>query len=139
MIPFICPRENTCWTGETRSASRVRATANNDVQRAERQQMVLYAIRERVLNLNFVQLIGQMPALFATLGAHVQTGLDLEQMVQLAFLLRDIDFEDITMRVMDFDYLEEYITEEYQQQVLIPRVERLPIILTQTFGEDYAH
>ena len=33
------------------------------------------------------------------------------------------------MRVMDFEYLEEYITEEYQQQVLVPRVERLPILL----------
>ena len=65
-------------------------------------------------------------------------GLSLEQIVQLALLVKDIDFADITMRVMDFEYLEEYITEEYQQQVLVPRVERLPILLTQTFGEDYA-
>ena len=111
---------------------------NNDVRRAERQQMALYAIRDRALSLNVLQLIGQAPALLATLGEHVQTGLELEQIVQLALLAKDIAFDDITMRVMDFEYLEEYITEEYQQQVLIPRVERLPILLRQTFGEDYA-
>jgi hypothetical protein len=72
------------------------------------------------------------------LGEHVQTGLELEQIVQLALLVKDIEFKDIKMRVMDFEYLEEFITEEYQQQVLIPRVERLPILLMQTFGEDYA-
>ena len=111
---------------------------NNDVRRAERQQMVLYAIRERILSLNVLQLIGQAPALLATLGEHVQTGLELEQIVQLALLLKDIEFDKISMRVMDFEYLEEYVTEEYQQQVLVPRVERLPILLAQTFGEDYA-
>ncbi len=111
---------------------------NNDVRRAERQQMVLYAIRDRVLSLDIIRLIAQAPALLAALGEHVQTGLDLEQIVQLALLVKDIDFADITMRVMDFQYLEEYVTEAYQQQVLVPRVERLPILLAQTFGDDYA-
>ena len=95
---------------------------NNDVRRAERQQMVLYALRERILNLNFLQLIAQAPSLLATLGEHVQTGLELEEILQLALLLKNIEFESINMRVMDFEYLEEYITEEYQQQVLVPRV-----------------
>ncbi|MDE2748236.1 MAG: LCP family protein [Chloroflexota bacterium] len=136
--PFYLPAGTHVLDG--RDALRFARTrhGNNDVRRAERQQMVLYAIRERVLGLNFVRLIAQLPALLGTLEAHVQTGLNLEQIVQLAFLLRDIDFDKISMRVMDFGYLEEYITEEYQQQVLVPRVERLPILLTQTFGEDYA-
>ncbi len=111
---------------------------NNDVRRAERQQMVLYALREKILSLNFLQLVGQLPSLLRTLGEHVQTGLELEQIVQLALLMKDIEFENITMRVMDFQYLEEYVTEQYQQQVLVPRVERLPALLAQTFGDDYA-
>lgn len=136
--PFYLPAGTHILDGwDTLRFARTRH-GNNDVRRAERQQMALYAIRDRALSLNVLQLIGQAPALLATLGEHVQTGLDLEQIVQLALLIKDIKFEDINMRVMDFDYLEEYITEEYQQQVLIPRVERLPILLTQTFGEDYA-
>ncbi len=111
---------------------------NNDVQRAERQQQVLYGIRDRVLSIDFLQLIRQTPAFLATVSAHLQTGLDLQQIIQLAYFAREIDFDSITMRVMDFSYLQEYVTEAYQQQVLIPIVERLPGLLIQTFGEDYS-
>ena len=136
--PFYLPAGTHILDGrDTLRFARTRH-GNNDVRRAERQQMVLYAIRERILSLNALQLIGQAPALLATLGEHVKTGLELEQIVQLALLLKDIEFDKISMRVMDFEYLEEYVTEEYQQQVLVPRVERLPILLAQTFGEDYA-
>ena len=136
--PFYLPAGTHILDGrDTLRFARTRH-GNNDVRRAERQQMVLYAVRERILSLNVLQLIGQAPALLATLGEHVQTGLELEQIVQLALLLKDIEFEKISMRVMDFEYLEEYVTEEYQQQVLVPRVDRLPMLLRQTFGEDYA-
>ena len=135
--PFFLPAGTHILDGrDTLRFARTRH-GNNDVRRAERQQMVLYAIRDRVLSINFLQLVGQFPALLATLGEHMQTGLDLEQIVQLALLVKDIEFDGITMRVMDFNYLEEHITEEFQQQVLIPRVERLPILMSQTFGEDY--
>ena len=135
--PFYLPAGSHVLDGrDTLRFARTRH-GNNDVRRAERQQMILYAIRERIQNINFLQLIGQAPALLATLGEHVKTGLELEQIVQLALLVKDIELADISMRVIDFEYLEEYVTEEYQQQVLVPRVERLPILLAQTFGDDY--
>ncbi len=111
---------------------------NNDVLRAGRQQQVLSGIRNRVLSINFLELIAQMPALLSSLSTNLQTGLDVQQIVQLAFFARDIEAENITMRVMDFAYLQEYTTEEYQQQVLIPIVERLPVLMRETFGVDYA-
>ena len=136
--PFYLPAGTHLLDGrDTLRFARTRH-GNNDVRRAERQQMVLFALRERVLSLNALQLIGQVPTLLATLGDHLETGLELEQIVQLALLLKDVEFDNISMRVMDFEYLEEYVTEEYQQQVLVPRVGRLPVLLSQTFGEDYA-
>ncbi|MCY3779855.1 MAG: LCP family protein [Chloroflexi bacterium] len=111
---------------------------NNDVLRAGRQQQVLNGIRDRALGMNFLQLIGQMPAFLSSLSQNLRTGLELEQIVQLAFFARDIQADNISMRVMNFEYLQEYTTEEYQQQVLIPIVERLPVLLRDTFGEDYA-
>ncbi len=111
---------------------------NNDVKRAERQQQVLYAIRDRALSIDFLQLIRRLPAFLSTVSAHLQTGLDLQQIIQLAYFAREIDFNDITMRVMDFNYVQEYTTEEYQQQVLIPIVERLPKLLSETFGQEYS-
>ncbi len=111
---------------------------NNDVLRAARQQQVLSGIRDRALSLNFIELIAQAPALLSSLSENLQTGLDLQQIIQLAIFARDIKAENITMRVMNFEYLQEYTTEEYQQQVLVPIVERLPRLLRQTFGDDYA-
>ncbi len=111
---------------------------NNDVLRAGRQQQVLSGIRERALSLNFFELIAQVPGLLSSLSENLLTGLDIQQIVQLALFARDIDASDITMRVMNFEYVQEYTTEEYQQQVLIPIVERLPVLLRNTFGEDYA-
>ncbi len=111
---------------------------NNDVLRAGRQQQVLNGIRDRVQSINFFDLIAQVPALLNSLSENLQTGLDIQQIVQLAFFARDIEADDIFMRVMNFEYLQEYTTEEYQQQVLIPIVERLPVLLRETFGDDYA-
>ena len=111
---------------------------NNDVLRAGRQQQVLTGIRDRVQSINFFDLITQAPALLSSLSENLQTGLDIEQIVQLAFFARDIEAANISMRVMNFEYLQEYTTEEYQQQVLIPIVERLPVLLRETFGDDYA-
>ncbi len=111
---------------------------NNDVLRAGRQQQVLNSIRDRALSINFLQLVAQLPALLSSLSENLQTGLDIEQIVQLALFAKDIESENISMRVMNFEYLQEYTTEEYQQQVLIPIVERLPVLLSETFGEDYA-
>ena len=111
---------------------------NNDVLRAGRQQQVISGIRERVMSLNFLQLIAQVPALLGSLSENLQTGLDIQQIVQLAFFAREVEADKIRMRVMNFEYLQEYTTEEYQQQVLIPVVERLPVLLRETFGDDYA-
>jgi len=110
---------------------------NNDVLRAGRQQQVLDGIRVKLQSANFLELVVQIPSLLRSLSANLQTGLDLQQIIQLALFARELEPEDITMNVMNFDYLQEYITEEYQQMVLIPIVERLPSLLAKTFGEQY--
>ncbi len=112
---------------------------NNDVRRAERQQQVIYAIRDRALSLDFLDLLGRLPGLLAALGNNVYTGLSLDEIIQLAVFARDIKLEDINMRVMNFQYVQEYLTdEEFAQQVLVPIEERLPRLLSDTFGADYA-
>ena len=54
------------------------------------------------------------------------------------FFAKDIALDDITMRVMNFQYVQEFTTdEEFPQQVLVPIVERLPRLLSDAFGVDY--
>ena len=134
---YLAPGTHILDGGDALRFARTRH-GNNDVLRAGRQQQVLNGIRDRALSINFLQLIAQAPALLSSLSENLQTGLDIEQIVQLALFAKDIEAENISMRVMNFEYLQEYTTEEYQQQVLIPIVERLPILLRETFGDDYA-
>jgi len=62
--------------------------STSDFDRANRQQLILLAIREKALNLN---LIPKLPALAATMGNMVKTDMSLEEMGELALLAPQID------------------------------------------------
>ena len=111
---------------------------DSDIARAERQQQVLYAIRDKVLRLDMLPvLLTQAPALWASLEQNLYTGLSLEQIIQLGLYARDIPLENITMGVIDFQYLRSYTTNS-GASVLIPNRAKLGELMTQTFGPNYA-
>ena len=59
---------------------------DNDFQRAQRQQLVMYAMRDQLLDADRLpQLIVQSPSLWASLQDGVYTGLTLDQPFNLAF------------------------------------------------------
>ncbi len=110
---------------------------NNDIRRAERQQQVLFAVRGRVLSLDMIpQLLIQAPAIWHTLSNNVHTGLSLEHLIQLALYIKDIDRDNITTGIINFQYLQEHTTEN-GQHVLVPLRAPLGRLLRQVFGEDY--
>jgi LCP family protein required for cell wall assembly len=110
---------------------------DNDFERARRQQLVLYALRDRVLNLNMLpQLVVQSPSLLGALADNVYTGLTLDQIIQIAFTLKDVPTDQIRQGVVDNSYTMPYTTTE-GAQVLVPRREQLARLLTDTFGPTY--
>jgi LCP family protein required for cell wall assembly len=110
---------------------------DNDFERARRQQMVLDALRDRVLNLNMLpQLVVQSPSLFSALADNVYTQLTLDQIIQVAFTLKDVPGANIHRGVLDSNYTMPYTTSE-GAQVLVPRRAQLAELLTQTFGPTY--
>lgn len=72
--------------------------STSDADRAWRQQQILLAIRETVLNLN---LIPELPELATTLKDSVETDMTLEEMLELARLMPDIDAENLTQIVLE--------------------------------------
>lgn len=111
---------------------------DSDFERARRQQMVLYAIRDRVLNLNMLpQLIIQSPSLLDTLSDNVYTGMSLDQIIQFALYLRDVPSENMTTGVIDGDYIQNYVTPE-GAAVLVPRRSQLSSLLVEVFGPSYS-
>jgi len=111
---------------------------SSDIQRAERQQQAVFAIRDRILNLDMIpQLLIQSPALWNTMSDNVYTGLSLEQVIQLGLYAKDIDMDNIKTGVIDFSYLQSYTTES-GASVLIPNRARLGSLMTEVFGANYS-
>ncbi|GAB4455216.1 MAG: LCP family protein [Anaerolineales bacterium] len=76
--------------------------SGGDVGRAKRQQQVILAIRDKVLEgETFATLITQAPQLYAEFSSGIHTNLSLEDAIQLAVLAKDIRVDDIKRGVID--------------------------------------
>jgi polyisoprenyl-teichoic acid--peptidoglycan teichoic acid transferase len=75
---------------------------DGDIGRAKRQQKVIFAIREKILNPeNFPNLMAQAPELYRTFSAGIQTNLTLDDAIRLAVLIRDVPKENIRNEVIN--------------------------------------
>lgn len=86
---------------EALAYARARKTEGGDFDRAERQQQVLMAVRDQILELDMVPvLLGRAPALYQDLRQGVQTNLTLDQLVSLGLLAAQVDLQDISRGVI---------------------------------------
>jgi len=93
---------------------------DSDINRAERQQQVVLAVRDKVLSVgNLPTLLAQAPGIYNTLQESIQTNLTVEQMIALALLAQEIPRENIMSGVIDYRYVTEETTAE-GRQVLMP-------------------
>lgn len=110
---------------------------STDQERALRQQQVLYAIRDRVLDTDMLPgLIVQAPTLWNELSEDVFTGLTLDQIIQLAWYVKDIPESNIRTGVIDERYTFNYTTGD-GAQVLVPDRSLLGALMIEVFGENY--
>jgi LCP family protein required for cell wall assembly len=81
--------------------ARNRDADDGDFDRARRQQQVLFAIRDRVLNLDRLPLlIYKAPLLYGKLSQGIQTNMTLEQAIKLAWLAMAVPQENIQRAVI---------------------------------------
>lgn len=114
--------------------ARTRATAGGDVDRAERQQQVVMAARDKVLRLDMVpRLLTQAPQLWQSFQNNVETNLTLEETLQLGLLAQDIPRESIRMEVINYDYVYNETTVD-GQQVLVPDRDSIRLLRDQLFA-----
>jgi len=111
---------------------------DNDFVRAQRQQLVLYALRDRVLSPDLLpQLIIQSPSLLAAVNDGLYTGLTIDQLIQLALYLKDIPAENIRTGVINEQYTIGYSTPQ-GASVLVPDRERIGPLMVEVFGTNYS-
>lgn len=101
--------------------ARTRATFGGDFDRAQRQQDVLYAIRDHVLSTGqFSNLIANAPSMYSTLQDNFNTNLTEGEIIQLARLASNIPTENICSAVIAGDYIDRLETLADGSQVVIP-------------------
>jgi LCP family protein required for cell wall assembly len=112
--------------------------SDSDFQRAERQQAVIYAIRDKILALDMLpQLIIQAPTLWNQLSSGISTGLQFDQIIQLALYLKDIPLESMQTGVIDERYTMGYTTSD-GASVLVPDRANIGPLMVEVFGANYS-
>lgn len=117
--------------------ARTRATQGSDFDRARRQQQVMTAMREHVLQLgNIPNLIAQVPTLFNEMSSNIRTNLTPAEIIALGRLMTQIDSADIHTGVISNLYVTLGTDPTTGAQVLIPNQTRIADLIQQTFYPD---
>ena len=136
--PFYLPAGDHHLDGATALKFARTRHGSSDFERALRQQEVLYAIRDKVLQAGtLANLIIQSPTLYMQFQESFISGLSLDQLIQLVLYVKDIPKENIYTGVIDQRYVSNYMTPE-GAAVLIPNRSALPSLMIEVFGENYS-
>jgi LCP family protein required for cell wall assembly len=134
--PFYVEQGDYCMGGETLlKYTRTRATFGSDFDRAARQQQVLLAIRDHILDTgDLPNLIAQSPDIYSDVQAGVNTSLSFEQIIQIGRLASTIPRENICTAVISGEYIEELVTLDDGSQVIIWNREKVRQLVADMFG-----
>jgi LCP family protein required for cell wall assembly len=106
-----------------------------DFDRAEHQQQVLFGIRNRLLSQDLLsRLIRRAPLLYSELSAGLRSNLNLLQVIQLAWLARQIPEENIKRGLIGPDQVA-IETAEDGQEILRPQTEPLRRLRDELFTD----
>jgi LCP family protein required for cell wall assembly len=107
--------------------------SSNDFARAARQQQVLTAARQKIIQPGvWPGFVKSLPNLIAQLQTAVATDLDLGDLLDLAQQARDVPDGALRTAVLDGRYVVDYVTPE-GAQVLLPLKDRLSTIVNDVF------
>lgn len=88
----------------TLAYARVRKTEGGDFDRSARQQQVIQALRDRMLEKdNLLNVISKAPALYQDLSSGIHTNLSLDQVIRLAWFAKQIPNEKIKFGIIGPD------------------------------------
>ena len=113
---------------------RVRKTEGGDFDRSQRQQEVVLAIRNRILDAEMLPtLIQKAPILYNELSAGVYTNLSLDQAIRLAWLAAQIPQESIKSGVIGSEHINFASSPDGTQEVLKPLTEKIRLLRDEIF------
>ncbi len=114
--------------------ARNRSTGNGDFDRAKRQQQVVLAIRDRILDFELLPtLINKAPALYRELADGITTNMQLDEMIRLAVLAASVPRENIRSGVIDINYVA-FGWSPDNLSILVPYPDRIRVLRDEIFA-----
>ncbi len=114
--------------------ARARYTEGGDFDRAHRQQQVVLAVRDRILDFSMMPtLIAKAPTLYKEVSSGIRTNLDLNQVIQLALFALEIDRDNIESYVIDNTCIE-FATSPDGLDILKPIPDKIRLLRDQAFA-----
>ena len=104
---------------------------DSDFGRIQRQQQLLLAMRNQLLQLD---MLPRIPQLWAEFRDTVRTDLSLSDIVNLAGIVRDIKGEDIQSRSLDDPYVASFISED-GAYILLPNRNKMREVVDEVFPD----
>jgi len=115
---------------------RFRKSEGGDFDRSQRQQQVIMSIRDRVLEYDLLPLlISKAPVLYGELSAGVNTNLNLDDAIRLAWLAIQIPEENIKQGAIGADQVAFAQSPDGTQQVLKPLTEKIRALRDEIFTD----
>jgi LCP family protein required for cell wall assembly len=105
--------------------ARARNTEGGDLDRALRQQQVIFGIRDRLLKPeSLTDLIAKAPSLYAEIASGVQTNMTLDEVVKLAVLAQKVQDADIARGAISASEVL-FAQSPDEQSILVPLPEKI--------------
>ncbi len=129
------PGTQTLTGAETLAYARQRSTGHGDIDRSERQQEVIMAVRNQILTLDMLPgLVAKSPKIYADLAAGLRTNMTLSQVVKIALAATRVPKENIKQFVIGTDETELSVSYD-GQSILLPYMDRIMEKRDLLFGE----
>jgi LCP family protein required for cell wall assembly len=115
--------------------ARARHTEGGDFDRAQRQQQVILAIKDRVIDLGPAELASRAPALYNELAKGIHTNLSLDDAIRLGWLALDVPFSSIQRGAIAPPKAVMFAkSPDGSQDILIPIPDQIRLIRDQVFA-----
>jgi polyisoprenyl-teichoic acid--peptidoglycan teichoic acid transferase len=115
--------------------ARSRSTEGGDFDRSSRQQILIMAIRDRILEFNMMpKLVANAPKIYDDLSAGINTNMSLNDVIKLAWSAIEVDRNDIKQVVINNEYITLGKSPD-DQDVLLPVPDRIRLLRDEVFGE----
>lgn len=114
--------------------ARARNTEGADFDRAQRQQQVILAIRDRVLNFDLIPVLLQKARpLYEELSSGIHTNMGLEEAIQLAWFAKDIPVDQIKRGIIGTEHVA-FGKSPDGLDILKPLPDKIRVLRDEVFG-----